>query len=124
MNAVIKRQSEAEISWGGPELCREYFITDRLTLGTSTLEPGETGETDWGHKNSDEIWFVVKGQVRMRTPASEVNDEATYDLQEGDAILIPEAVPHEVTNTGAVTAILSWSLAPSESFADTVFKSS
>ncbi len=114
MDARIVRQSEAETFWGGPELCRQYIKTQRVTLGTSTLDPGQTGEADEGHPHSDEIFFVVRGTVEIRTPASPHNNEATYRLAEGDAIFIPEAVPHVITNIGDTTAVLSWSLAPGE----------
>ena len=111
MDAQVLKRENARV-FGTVEICREYAKTERITLGTSTLEPGKTGGIDWGHKGATEIFFVVQGRVRMRTPNSAVNAEMTYELEEGDAILIPEDVPHELTNIGDVTAILSWSLAP------------
>ena len=110
MEVKVVKQRSAKNWYEGPELCREYFVTDKITLGTSTLEPGQTGDIDWGHPNSHEIFFVVKGKVVLRTP----NDAARYELEEGDAILMPESVPHELTNVGDTTAVISWSKAPSE----------
>ena len=110
MEVKVVKQRSAKNWYEGPELCREYFVTDKITLGTSTLEPGQTGDIDWGHPNSHEIFFVVKVKVVLRTP----NDDARYELEEGDAILMPESVPHELTNVGDTTAVISWSKAPSE----------
>ncbi|NCB53161.1 MAG: cupin domain-containing protein [Clostridia bacterium] len=110
MEVKVVKQSDAKHFWEGLELCREYFKTDKITLGTSTLQPGETGSVDWGHKASNEIFFVIRGKVALRTP----NNDAKYELDEGDAIIMPETVPHELTNIGTETAVVSWSLAPSE----------
>ena len=110
MEVKVVKQDEARSFWEGPELCREYFKTEKITLGTSTLEPGETGAIDWGHKASHEIFFVIRGKVQMRTP----HNDAKYALNEGDAIIMPETVPHEPTNIGDTTCVISWSLAPSE----------
>jgi quercetin dioxygenase-like cupin family protein len=53
---------------------------------------------------------VISGKVSLRTP----NTDAKYELAEGDAIIMPETVPHELTNISDTTAVVSWSLAPSE----------
>lgn len=110
MDVKLVKQQEAKSWYEGPELCREYFKTEKITLGTSTLAPGETGAIDWGHKASHEIFFVVRGTVQMRTP----HTDEKFVLHEGDAIIMPETVPHELTNLGTETAVISWSLAPSE----------
>ncbi len=110
MDVKVVRQAGAKSWYEGPELCRQYFKTEKITLGTSTLEPGQTGDIDWGHKASHEIFFCVRGKVSLRTP----NTDEKYVLEEGDAVIMPETVPHELTNIGDVTAVVSWSLAPSE----------
>ena len=107
---VIKKETARQ--FGKIEKCREYIRSERITFGTSTLEPHTTGGIDWGHKDADEVWFIVRGIVRMRTPKSEYNNESVYELNEGDVIVVPQNVPHEVTNIGDTTAIMSWSLAP------------
>jgi quercetin dioxygenase-like cupin family protein len=72
--------------------------------------PGDTGAIDHGHKNSHEVFFVVKGSVVLRTP----HNDQRYELHEGDAIIMPETVPHELTNIGTEPALVTWSLAPTE----------
>jgi mannose-6-phosphate isomerase-like protein (cupin superfamily) len=110
MDVKVVTQNEAETFYEGVELCHLYYKTEKITFGTSTLKPGETGAIDHGHKASHEVFFVVRGSVILRMP----NTDTKYELHEGDAIIMPETVPHELTNTGNDTAVVSWSLAPSE----------
>lgn len=108
MSLNVINQGDAKTIWEGPELCRYYVQTPKITFGTSTLEVGETGDIDPGHPESQEIFYVVRGKVSLRTP----HTEEKYILNEGDAILIHETVPHELTNIGNTTAVVSFSLAP------------
>ena len=39
----VMREKEARISLDGPEVCREYLETGKITFGSSTLLPGQTG---------------------------------------------------------------------------------
>ena len=106
---TVTRKGEARVFHEGSETCREYFATGKLTVGSSALEPGETGAIDPGHPRSEEVFFVQRGRVRLRDPSS----ESYVDLDEGDAALIPEGVPHELTNIGQTPALVAWSAAPS-----------
>lgn len=108
MGIVIRKKEEARVFTEGLEMCREYFKTNKITFGSSYLLPGEKGETDWGHINSEEIFFVVKGQVLL-----EGESNTRYEMYEGDAALIMPETPHTLTNTGKVPALVSWSMAPS-----------
>ena len=65
MEPIVVRKDEARTFYEGPELCREYLVTEKITFGSSTLQPGETGEIDLGHPASHGIFFVVKGDVIM-----------------------------------------------------------
>jgi quercetin dioxygenase-like cupin family protein len=112
MEVRVVKQGEARSFYEGPELCREYFKTEKITLGTSTLPPGATGAVDWGHKASHECFICVQGQVSLRTPGS--GGGRQYNLTVGDAVIMPEGVPHELTNTGDTEAVVGWCLAPSD----------
>ncbi len=112
MDVKIVSFENARVFGGGAEHCREYYVSDRITFGTSTIEPGDTGPVDWGHKDATEVWYVVEGHIRLRTPKSDYNEEAFYELKKGDILVVPQNVPHEVTNIGDTTAVMSWSLAP------------
>ncbi len=104
---IIKREN-ARLFMDGPEVCREYIVTDKITFGSSTLQPGQTGAIDRGHPVSHEIFYASKGNVIMRDPSTGV----CFELNEGDAILIEEGEPHELTNIGETIAVVTWSCAP------------
>ena len=104
----VIRRIDARSFMEGPEHCREYFTTDKLTFGTSTLPAGQAGAVDPGHPHSHEVFFVAEGLVLVR-----LGDPGHhYELEKGDAILIPEGVPHKIINVGEVTAVIVWACAP------------
>jgi oxalate decarboxylase/phosphoglucose isomerase-like protein (cupin superfamily) len=109
MEVKVIRAGEARVFMDGPEVCREYEKTGKLTFGTSTLLPGQTGGVDPGHPKSHEIFYVSRGQVLMHIPET----SHWYELSEGDIILIPEGIPHQLTNIGTEKAVITWSCAPS-----------
>jgi oxalate decarboxylase/phosphoglucose isomerase-like protein (cupin superfamily) len=109
MEVKVIRAAEARVFMDGPEVCREYEKTGKLTFGTSTLLPGQTGGVDPGHPKSHEIFYVSRGQVLMHIPET----SHWYELSEGDIILIPEGIPHQLTNIGTEKAVITWSCAPS-----------
>ena len=109
MEVKVIRAGEARVFMDGPEVCREYEKTGKLTFGTSTLLPGQTGGVDPGHPKSHEIFYVSRGQVLMHIP----DTGHWYELSEGDIILIPEGAPHQLSNIGTEKAVITWSCAPS-----------
>ena len=110
MDIKVVRKKEAKVFLEGPEVCREYLKTDKITFGSSTLLPGQRGNIDKGHPDSHEVFFVSRGRVLMFI---EELDEY-YELEEQDIILMPEGVSHTLINIGEETAVITWSLAPSE----------
>jgi len=109
MEVKVVRENKTRVFMDGPEVCREYVATDRITFGSSTLLPGQTGGVDPGHPNSHEIFFISRGEVLMHIS----NDGKYYELSEEDIIIIPEGVPHQITNIGSQKAVITWSCAPS-----------
>lgn len=109
MDMKVVHENETRVFLDGPEVCREYFATGKITFGSSTLLPGQTGAIDPGHLTSHEVFFVSRGHVILRNP----KDKSFFELEEGDAILIPEGAPHELTNIGMEKAVITWSCAPS-----------
>lgn len=104
----IIRQAEARSFMEGPEHCREYFKVPKLWFGTSTLGPGERGNIDPGHPNSQEVFFVCQGHVLL------YDEKQYYELVQGDAILVPEGVPHTLINVGEEVALIAWAGAPGD----------
>jgi quercetin dioxygenase-like cupin family protein len=102
----IIRRTEARTFMEGPELCREYVKTPKMWLGTSTLPPGQRGSIDPGHPVSEETFICCQGHVLI------YDEQQYYELEAGDALFIPEGVPHTIVNIGQETAILVWAGAP------------
>jgi mannose-6-phosphate isomerase-like protein (cupin superfamily) len=104
--AEVVRAAEARSFMEGDELCREYLRERRMWFGTSTLAPGERGDVDPGHASSVEVFFCCQGQVIMN------DGERDYELSSGDAVIVPQGLPHALANVGSVTAVLVWAGAP------------
>lgn len=104
---VIKPE-EASFFMDGPEVCRQYIVTDKITFGTSTLLPGQTGGTDKGHPVAHEVFYCSRGHVAVYNE----KEKQYYELKEGDILLIEENEPHRISNIGTETAVVTWSCAP------------
>ena len=104
----VIQPKDAKFFMDGPEVCREYIVTDKITFGTSTLLPGQTGGTDKGHPVAHEIFYCSRGHVAVYNE----NSDKYYELKEGDILLIEEGEPHRISNIGCETAVITWSCAP------------
>ncbi|MGX8702580.1 cupin domain-containing protein [Caproiciproducens sp.] len=104
----VVKKSAAKVSLDGPEVCRDYCRTEKLWFGSSALLPGQTGGIDPGHTESKEVFFVSRGAVIMRNPAT----NECFELQEGDILMVEEGEPHELTNIGMEPAVITWCGAP------------
>lgn len=102
------REGDARQFHEGAELCRDYLREARLWFGTSTLLPGEEGTMDPGHAKSVEVFYCAQGAVAIS------DGERTYELGRGDALVIPEGMPHALRNTGTTPALVVWAGAPGE----------
>ena len=69
---------------------------------------GQRGNIDLGHKNSVEVFYLCTGHVLL------FDEKQYYELFAGDAIFIPEELPHTLINIGDDTAVLVWAGAPGE----------
>ena len=90
------------------ELCRQYIQTDKITFGSSRLKPGAVGGLDPGHKDAHEVFFCAQGHVLVYFP----EDDHYYELEKGDALLIPPSTGHKIYNIGDEDAWITWSCAP------------
>ena len=104
----IIREVEARNFMEGPEHCREYVKVPKIWFGTSMLQPGERGNIDVGHPSSQEVFFVCQGHVLL------YDEKRYHELFQGDAILIPEGVPHTLINVGEEDALIAWAGAPGD----------
>ncbi len=104
---LIKKQ-EAEVLMEGNEFVRVYANTGKILFSVATIPPGQKGMLDPGHQGAHEIAYVVSGTLVFEFPDS----KKWFELEEGDAVLIPEGEPHLVYNVGDETGTITWSLAP------------
>lgn len=105
---VVRSPREAKTFIDGAEFIREYFRTDRLTFGVSELLPGAVGGLDRGHSEADEVFYCAQGHVLCYFP----EDDKYYEMQQGDALLIPQGVGHRLHNIGLERAVIIWCCAP------------
>jgi uncharacterized cupin superfamily protein len=108
LSAKIVRSNEARTFLEGPEICREFVNLPKMWLGTSTLPPGQRGNIDRGHKSSVEVFYICIGHVLL------YDEKQYYELFAGDAIFIPETLPHTLINIGEEIAVIVWAGAPGE----------
>jgi len=105
---IVKRPRDAKTFVDEDEFIREYFKTDRLTFGVSELQAGNTGGLDIGHSEADEVFYCAKGHLLCYFP----EEDTYYELEQGDALLIPQGVGHRLKNAGNETGIIIWCCAP------------
>ncbi len=104
----VCRAHQARTIMARDELGSMYFWTDRLVFTICQLPPGGRSTLDPGHKNADEICYVISGTLALEFP----NQQRWERLEAGDAILIPQSEPHTVINPGERLALSAWSTAP------------
>jgi mannose-6-phosphate isomerase-like protein (cupin superfamily) len=85
----------------------------RQSLAEATVDPGrETAEHF--HPQSEELYYFVTGEGRMRLDADE------SPVAAGDCVVIPPGTTHKLWNTGTAPLVLLCCCAPAYSDADTV----
>lgn len=105
---IVKGFKDANVFMEGREVCRQYFQTDKITFGLSELAPGEIGDLDPGHSEADEVFFCMQGHVLCYFP----EEDKYYELEKGDALLIPPGNGHKLFNMWDEKAIVIWACAP------------
>lgn len=83
------------------------------SLAEARLPPGGTTTAHF-HPQTEEIYYIVQGQGRMRI------GEETRDVGAGDAIAIPPGQEHQIANIGSEQLVFLCCCAPGYEHADTV----
>jgi quercetin dioxygenase-like cupin family protein len=91
-----------------PVLVGVLASTDRLTVGTITLLPGQHSEAQ-AH-GGDESLYLLDGAVHVRLP--EQQGQRWFELKPGDGFYIPQGVPHQYYNISDRPATLLFGVAP------------
>ena len=92
-------------------LGRKMLLTPQplheLEVFVGELEPGgSTGAEQYAHGDSEELFVVLRGTVRL-----ELGDEL-HELETGDSIDYRSSTPHRVTNVGVEAAEVIWIISP------------
>ena len=83
--------------------------TKRTQTAVMILKPGKSsGSEPEGHKKSDQVLLVLKGEVE-----GEIADE-TVTLGEGDVIVIPAGTKHKFSNRSSANVITFNTYSPPE----------
>jgi mannose-6-phosphate isomerase-like protein (cupin superfamily) len=90
------------------EMVAMHFWTDRLLFAVSQVPPGGRSTLDPGHKDADEIAYIIKGVLVIEFPRLNRWER----LCEGESILIPQEEPHIVINPGSEESVSIWATAP------------
>ena len=81
----------------------------RTQTAMMTLKPGKSSGSEMeGHKNSDQVLLVLKGEVE-----GEIVNE-TVTLHEGDVIIIPAGTRHKFTNRSSADVVTFNTYSPPE----------
>lgn len=72
---------------------KDNIELNNLIVSSTDLKPGKSTS---GHKHpgQEEVYFFVRGQGRMEL------DDDSFNVYEGDTVLIKDGVFHRVHNTG------------------------
>ena len=77
----------------------------QFSMGYVTLEP-DGGQVPWHNQEQEEVYFVVSGRGEMCL------GEEKQELNTGQAVYIPRAVYHQLTNVGAEPLIMIYCYGP------------
>ena len=106
---VLRREERPTLAFG--VLGRKMLLTPRplqqLEVFAGEIDPGgSTGVEPYAHGDSEELFVVLNGTVRL-----ELGDNV-YELETGDSIGYWSSTPHRVSNTGEGVAEVMWVISP------------
>jgi transcriptional regulator with XRE-family HTH domain len=106
---VLRRDERPALQFG--ILGRKLLLTPRplhhLEVFAGELEVGgSTGSEPYAHGDSEELFVVISGTVRL-----ELGGEV-FELEHGDSIDYRSSVPHRAVNTGNELAEVLWIISP------------
>lgn len=78
---------------------------EAFSLGHVTLEPGG-GQVPWHNQEQEEIYLILEGEGEICL------GEERSAIQAGQAVFIPPAVFHQLTNTGDVPMVMIYCYGP------------
>jgi transcriptional regulator with XRE-family HTH domain len=106
---VLRRDDRPSLAFG--ILGRKLLLTPRplhqLEVFVGELDPGgSTGAEQYAHGDSEELFVVLRGSVRLELGAD------VHDLDTGDSIDYRSSTPHRISNAGEELAEVMWIISP------------
>jgi len=106
---VLRRDERPTLDFG--ILGRKMLLTPRplhhLEVFVGEIDPGgSTGAEQYAHGDSEELFVVLGGAVRL-----ELGD-GVHELETGDSIAYSSSTPHRVSNAGEGVAEVMWVISP------------
>ncbi len=106
---VLRRDERPALAFG--ILGRKMLLTPsplhHLEVFVGELDPdGSTGAEQYAHGDSEELFVVLSGTVRL-----ELGDDV-HELETGDSIDYWSSTPHRVSNAGDGPAEVMWIISP------------
>src|SRR5919198_3166374 len=106
---VLRRDERPALAFG--ILGRKFLLTPRplsqLEVFVGELDPeGSTGAEPYSHGDSEELFVVLTGRVRL-----ELGGEL-HELESGDSIDYRSSTPHRISNLGDDVAEVMWIISP------------
>ena len=106
---ILRRDSRTNVAW--PALGRKALLTPKpfhsLEVVAADIDPGgSTGDEPYTHADSEEVFFVVSGEVELQLGTE------TFELSCGDSAQYRSSTPHRVRNRGDVRAEVLFIISP------------
>src|SRR5919109_2062900 len=106
---VLRRAERPALAFG--VLGRKMLLTPRplqsLEVFVGELEVGgSTGEQPYAHGDSEELFVVLSGTVRLDLGGK------VFELERGDSIDYRSSTPHRISNLGQELAEVMWIISP------------
>ena len=106
---VLRREERPALAFG--ILGRKMLLTQRplhhLEVFVGEIDPGgSTGTEPYAHGDSEELFVVLNGTVRL-----ELGD-SIHELETGDSIGYWSSTPHRLSNAGDDVAEVMWVISP------------
>ena len=106
---VLRRDERPALAFG--ILGRKLLLTPRplhhLEVFMGELDPGgSTGVEPYAHGDSEELFVVLSGSVRLELGGD------VHELESGDSIDYRSSTPHRIANIGAHPAEVMWIISP------------
>jgi transcriptional regulator with XRE-family HTH domain len=106
---ILRRDARLNVAWGS--VGRKALLTPKpfhsVEVVVADIDPGgSTGDEPYAHGDSEEVFFVVSGEIELQLGGE------TFELSEGDSAQYRSSTPHRVRNRGDLPAEVLFIISP------------